>query len=250
MTVLDITDSQVLKTDPYFQLQRVITRGGDEFLVKLATDDRGNEDKLLEREFKLLRSIGPDHGLTSLHLARLGGRLAAVYEPFDGLPLAPPAGAERLDLQELAEVAGAICAIFAVLHDRGSILLGVSPSSFLRSPRTRRLLLADAPFAQAQGASVDRSEEYWLESPYLAYVAPEVIGGASLPVDHRADLYALGGLLYHLASRRPVFDTVEPAELRQCHLARQPRHLRARGARRCGGVAGGRWSSPRRFRWS
>jgi predicted ATPase/GAF domain-containing protein len=235
MPGFDITESQVLKNDPYFQLQRVITRDGEEFLVKIAvTDDRGNEEKLLEREFELLRSIGSEYGLTSIRLARLGGRLAAVYEAFDGLPLTAPDGTSGvngtngiapLDLSEFSQLAGDICAILAVLHGRGTFLLGVSPGSFLRHRHSRRLVLADAPFAQDQGSSVDKNEEYWFDSPYLAYAAPEVIGGASLPLDHRADLYALGGLLYHLLSHRPVFDAVDPAEIIQCHLARQPKHL-------------------------
>lgn len=225
MTPFDITESRVVKQDPYFQLQRVTTRNGDDFLVKLAvTDDRDNEERLLEREFQLLKTIGSKYGLTSLRLVRLDGRLAAVYEAFDGVPLAP----RSCDpLEDFSEVAGDLCSILGALHDRGAILLGVSPGSFLHDPRRQRLLLADAPFAQAHGSAVDPSDEYWFDSPYLAYVAPEVIGGGSLPLDHRADLYSLGGLLYHLLSRQPLFDAVDPAEIIQCHLAREPKHLRA-----------------------
>ncbi|HEX7841653.1 MAG TPA: AAA family ATPase [Kofleriaceae bacterium] len=227
MSLHEIAESSVLKKDPHFQLQRVTTRGGDEYLVKLAVaDDGGHEDKLLEREFLLFQSIGSAYGLTSVSLTRLGSRLAAVYEGFDGVPLAPGTCLPSFDLPEFSAITGDICAILTALHERGTILLGVCPSSFLHSPRRRRLRLADAPFAQAQGSAVDRSEEYWFESPYLAYAAPEVIGGASLPLDHRADLYSLGGLLYHLLAQRPMFDTSDPAEIIQCHLAREPKHLR------------------------
>jgi predicted ATPase/GAF domain-containing protein len=224
MPTHDITASHVLKTDPYFQLRRVTTSGGEEFLVKLAvTDDRGNEEKLLEREFRLFRELGPEYALSSVRLARLDGRPAAFYEAFDGQPLQPGADG-TFDLAAFNEITGDLCAILSALHGRGSILLGASLGSLLRDPRNRRLVLADAPFAQAQGAYVDKSEDYWLESPYLAYAAPEVIGG-TLPVDHRADLYSLGGLLYHLLSHRPLFDTVDPIEIIQCHLAREPKHL-------------------------
>jgi predicted ATPase/GAF domain-containing protein len=225
MSALIIRTAHVVKADPYFQLQRVITSGGEELLVKLAlTDDRGNEEKLLEQEFRLFDAVGPQHALTSARLARLDGRLAACYEAFDGEPLCPRATG-TFDLAEIIELTSDMCAILAALHARGTILLGVSPSSFLRSPRSRRLVLADAPFAQPQGAVVDRNDAYWIESPHLAYAAPELIGGASRPVDHRADLYALGAVLYHLIAHRPLFDADDPAEIIGRHLAREPRHL-------------------------
>jgi predicted ATPase len=224
MNGFDITESQIIKADPYFQLKRVVTSEGEDFLIKVATEDRGYEEKLLEREFEFLRSMASGHGLASVRLTRHRGRLAAIYEPFDGVPLEPGSGIAASDLAEFADIAASICDIFAMLHGSGSLLLGVGPGSFLHNGRTRRLLLADAPFAQAQAAPVDRGD-YWLDSPYLIYAAPELLGDDDRPVDHRADLYALGGLFYHLLTRRPMFDAVEPAEIRHCHLAKKPRHL-------------------------
>ena len=232
MTAHDIRSSQVLKTDPYFQLQRVVTTGGEQFLVKLPlTDDRGDEEKLLEQEFALFSAVGSKYALASLRLARLDGRRAAFYEAFDGEPLCPRGDAGALELADVVDLAEDICAILAALHAHGTILLGVSPGSFLRSPCGRRLVLADAPFARPQGAVVDRNEGYWLEGPYLPYAAPELLGGASLAVDHRADLYALGGLLYHLIARRPLFEAVDPAEIIAGHLARDRSVRMRRGVR-------------------
>ena len=126
MIVHDIRTSHVLKTDPYFQLQRIITTGGEQFLVKLPlTDDRGNEEKLLEQEFALFSAVGPKYALASLRLARLDGRLAAFYEAFDGEPLRPPGDAGALELPEVIDLTGDICAILAALHAHGTILLGM-----------------------------------------------------------------------------------------------------------------------------
>jgi diguanylate cyclase (GGDEF)-like protein len=52
------------------------------------------------------------------------------------------------------------------------------------------------------------------------YMAPEVIQGA--PADGRADLYALGAVLYHLLTGRPPFQGRTTAELLRAHLTEPP----------------------------
>jgi serine/threonine protein kinase len=56
----------------------------------------------------------------------------------------------------------------------------------------------------------------------LAYLAPEATGRTGRPVDHRADLYALGATLYELARGQPPFGTGGPLRLTHDHLARVP----------------------------
>ena len=54
----------------------------------------------------------------------------------------------------------------------------------------------------------------------LAYLAPEATGRTSRPVDQRADLYALGAMLYELATGGPPFGAGDPLRLIHDHLAR------------------------------
>src|SRR6201994_1431017 len=56
----------------------------------------------------------------------------------------------------------------------------------------------------------------------LAYLAPEATGRTGRAVDQRADLYALGAVLYELATGRPPFGTGDPLRLIHDHLARVP----------------------------
>ncbi|HKP59744.1 MAG TPA: histidine kinase [Polyangiales bacterium] len=154
-------------------------------------------------------------------MSRSGERLAAFYRDFDGAPIA----LESLETPQVVAVVRALCAVFDRLHRQGLCLVGTTPHAFLRDDSRKQVLLADAPFAQPIGAPFPRTNDDWIGSPYLAYAAPEVVVGQTLPLDPRCDLYSLGAILYQLVTTRPPFDSSDPAELIQCHLAKQPRPL-------------------------
>jgi predicted ATPase/signal transduction histidine kinase len=56
----------------------------------------------------------------------------------------------------------------------------------------------------------------------LAYLAPEQTGRTGRPVDHRADLYALGAVLYELATGNPPFAADDLLRLIHDQLAQVP----------------------------
>jgi hypothetical protein len=124
-----------------------------------------------------------------------------------------------------ARLAPQLCAALLEFHRQGTILVGLCPSSFLWDASREHVTLADAVFARPIAPGTEPRDPVWQASPHLRYAAPEVIGRAEMPVDVRADVYALGGVLYELLSGRPAFDALDPSELIQCHLAKRPTPL-------------------------
>lgn len=222
-----ISESRALKHDALFQLQRVVTQSGERFLVKFAVSElRGLEDALLEREFELFQRLGCEHVLEPIRLDTGGDKPSAFYRDVDGIALTLGSAVGSARLTALADVARDLCAVLGVFHERGLILAGMSPRSFLRDVRNQHVVLVDAPFACAPERLAAAREEVWLRSPYLPYDAPEVIGRTPQLAGPVADQYSLGAVLYELLVDQPPFDAADPAELIQCHLAKQPRSLR------------------------
>jgi serine/threonine protein kinase len=61
-----------------------------------------------------------------------------------------------------------------------------------------------------------------LPAAALPYVAPERTGRMNRSVDARADLYALGAILYEIVAGRPPFSSDDALGLVHQHLARTP----------------------------
>jgi len=121
----------------------------------------------------------------------------------------------------LFPAAASLCQALQYLHSRGLVHGDVKPANVLVEARRRDelvLKLLDFGFTAAQG------------TPELAgrgtaaYMAPEVIRGDA--VDHRADLYSLGVLLFEVAAGRPLFESEDPLAVLRATLFQAPPDLR------------------------
>ena len=138
-------------------------------------------------------------------------REPSVVEPAPG----------RVRLSELLALVRRLCAPLAYLHGEGLVHRDLKPENVLVQPGGRPVLV-DFGLASRSSGKLGR-EVLQVEDSVMGtamYMAPEqVLGGL---VDARADLYALGCILYELATGRPPFlaDTAEEV-LRQ-HLQQPP----------------------------
>ncbi len=127
-----------------------------------------------------------------------------------------PAWAVRV-ARSLADLVGAV-------HRHGVIHKDINPSNVLVSGDGSAATLVDfdlaSTFAEEHPVFTHHSEV----TGTLPYLAPEQTGRTGWPVDHRADLYALGATLYEVLTGRPPFgsDVSDPLQLIHAHLARTP----------------------------
>ena len=126
-----------------------------------------------------------------------------------------------LPADELAGLGLGLGRAVAGMHRRGVIHRDITPANIVLS-RDGAPCLVD--FALASSVAEIRPEfsHHSEIVGTLAYLAPEATGRTGRPVDQRADLYALGAVLYELATGEPPFGTGDPLRLIHDHLARVP----------------------------
>lgn len=148
---------------------------------------------------------GEDEGRLFIAMELVAGRtLASVLANRAPLPLPAALGVAR-------EVAAAL----AHAHTKGVIHRDLKPENvMLASDGSTRVL--DFGIARIAGERGLTTAGTFIGSP--RYAAPEA---ATRPVDARADLYALGIMLFEMLEGRPPFDDPSPLRLLLLHV-RQP----------------------------
>jgi signal transduction histidine kinase len=180
--------------------------------------------------------LGPDAGRRVRHETAMLGRLRGVAgvaqladAPQDpGSVVLADAGeaslaglARPLPAEELAGVALGLARAVAGVHARGVLHRDITPANVVLSGDGVPCLVDFAlamPLAEIRPEFTHHTEIVGT----LAYLAPESTGRTGRPVDARADLYALGAVLYELAAGRPPFGAGDPLRMVRDHLARVP----------------------------
>ena len=136
-----------------------------------------------------------------------------------------PGESPRIDEGALGQVLTLLrrlCAPLAFLHGEGIVHRDLKPGNVIVRPDGMPVLV-DFGLVAEFGASVGRETATadHLAAGTPTYMAPEQISGAF--VDARADLYALGCVLYELLTGRPPFVEDTPLRLAMAHMSEPPR---------------------------
>ena len=152
-------------------------------------------------------------------------RVAELLQGMAGLDWnsdAPPLADEVAgDLVRFLGLAEEMARLVARVHERGVTHGNLRPENFRR--RDDEIFLTG--FDRAVTFEADHAGFAPLDRlpSDVAYLAPEQTGRMNRSVDHRADLYGLGGTLYRLATGRPPFPGRDRSALIHAHLANEPR---------------------------
>jgi serine/threonine protein kinase len=172
--------------------------------VKLLPIEASLDEHRVERFRREARTLAKLHhpGIVALFESGItsAGHLYFVMEHVDGSPLSQWIAESRLDVPKAIEIVRQVCEALAYAHAQGVIHRDIKPSNILLDAQGQAKV-ADFGLARldhvetASGAlSMSRTGQF-MGTP--AYAAPEQVKDAA-HVDHRADIYALGVLLYEM----------------------------------------------------
>ena len=139
-----------------------------------------------------------------------------VMEYVPGTTLRPFCRSDQLLSLELVVEIGFKCAMaLGYVYARGLIHRDVKPANLLAVVESGTIVdVKITDFGSVLQLDSERTQVYRVGS--LAYMAPEQLDGATL--DARADMYALGAVLYHLIAGRPPFEApTQPALMHQIY---------------------------------
>lgn len=174
--------------------------------VKTADADTAEGRQRLLREARAAAALNHPHIAAVHDVLDVGGQVIVVFEHVEGETLSARLHRGPLPVTEAVEVAWQLADALAAAHAQGIIHRDLKPSNVVLGPESRAKVL-DFGIARMVPAGAD-----------MLASAPGTIGGGlvgtpgyaapeqylSRNVDGRADLYALGVMLYEMiAGRRP-----------------------------------------------
>ena len=192
--------------------------------IKIAHRREATSDARFQREVEALASIGAPHvpalfGHGELEDGRPYLAMERIEAPTLADELAALPGPPSVDW--IAEVGAALLDAVAAAHDRGVVHRDLKPEN---------VFVVRAPMASARLCDFGLAKSFVRQDPALTradslvgtpeYMAPEQLRNA-LAVDHRADLYALGVILFELATLRVPF-VGTAGDIQRGHLALRP----------------------------
>lgn len=121
----------------------------------------------------------------------------------------------RLTPEQLLPVVKQLCSALGYIHGKNLIHRDLKPSNIFISPQGKVTLL-DLGLARGHTTALTRTGIIWGTPDFMA---PEQIVGEK-QLDGRADLYALGVVLYRMISNEPPFPDEDEQNLMRAHLTR------------------------------
>ncbi len=201
--------------------------------VKSADADTTEGRQRLMREARAAASLNHPHIAAVHDVLDLDGQVVVVFEYVEGETLSARLQRGPMSISETVEVAWQLADALAAAHSQGIIHRDLKPSNVVLGSESRAKVL-DFGIARMVPAGADM----WVSAPGTlggglvgtpGYAAPEQY--LSRNVDGRADLYALGVMMFEMIAGRRPFPSNDAIALATAALRDEAPRLSSTGLR-------------------
>ncbi|MGE5277434.1 MAG: protein kinase domain-containing protein [Acidobacteriota bacterium] len=192
-----------------------------------------------EREAQAVAALSHPNILSIFDFGKEGSVAYAVTELLDGETLRDRIEEGPLEVRKAVEYAVQIAKGLAAAHEKGIVHRDLKPENVFMT-RDGGVKILDFGLAKETSTGSGTGDSSLpteaaaraLTEPgtilgTVQYMAPEQIRG--LPVDHRADLFAFGAVLYEMLSGRRAFRRATPADTASAILSQEPPEMSGPG---------------------
>jgi len=210
-------------------------RLGREVAVKVLPDGAGGDaDRLrrFEQEARAASALNHPNILTVFDTGSQDGTVYLVTELLEGETLRERLAGGALPARKAVEIAVQVARGLAAAHERGIVHRDVKPENLFLT-RDGRVKILDFGLARLQQSDIAEAPtiltgtEPGVVLGTVGYMAPEQVRGQ--PADHRADLFALGAVLYEMLAGRRAFHRDSAVETMAAILREEPPDLAESG---------------------
>lgn len=167
-------------------------------ILPAGSPDGGSFPERFQREARALARLNHPNIVAVYEFGQVGSLLFFVMEFVEGANLRQMGKAGRLSPRGALQIIPQVCDALQYAHDEGVVHRDIKPENILVD-RRGRVKIADFGLAKIVGHDVDAirltAENQVMGT--LHYMAPEQVEHP-LAVDHRADIYSLGVVLYEM----------------------------------------------------
>jgi tRNA A-37 threonylcarbamoyl transferase component Bud32 len=212
-------------------------RVGTEVAIKLLKPEVSSDSGVVRRFFqeaRVVNEISHENVIDILDLGRTKhGEYFLLMELLKGKTLREALSAAPFAKEELLHIGEQLCAGLQACHQRGIAHRDLkSENIFLitRGAQKNFVKILDFGLAKLYKASLT-AQEVSMDGMVIGTpvcMSPEQICGEE--VDHQTDIYAMGILLYQMATGHPPFFDINPLALMKLHLMSAPTPPSKRGS--------------------
>ena len=191
------------------------TKLGTLHALKVVQHDDENTLQRLLNEGRYQASVNHPGIVSVTYVIEVNGNPGLIMEYVDGPSIFQLLKQTTLSVDQVSLLGTRIIDAIATAHDLGLVHRDLKPGNILISARNRDVFPKICDFGIAKALSTDGDDNALTQTGHMmgtpAYMAPEQFLNAK-DVDHRADIFAIGIILYQMVTRRRPFKADNPID--------------------------------------